>query len=150
MAKTSELPGIAEIDKVVIGNKSRKQYIKEAIKENKCFIAKKGSSIVGFLIYNTNFFECSFIALVIISPSERRKGYAKLLINYFESKSITKKIFSSTNQSNENMQKLFDSIGYIKSGYVENLDDEDPEIVYFKNVNNSAISCSRERSNVDA
>jgi hypothetical protein len=54
------------------------------------------------------------------------------LIKYFEKISPTQKIFSSTNKSNEKMHRLFSSIGYIKSGSVENLDEDDPEIIYYK------------------
>lgn len=30
------------------------------------------------------------------------------------------------------MHSLFSSIGYIKSGFVENLDEDDTEIIYYK------------------
>lgn len=132
LAKPGELIDISEIDNGVIGSYSRKNYLKVAIEEKRCLVAKTDSSIVGFLIYNTDFFDCSFIALVIVHPLERKKGYAKSLMRYFETISPTQKVFSSTNQSNENMQKLFISIGFVKSGYVENLDEGDPEIIYFK------------------
>lgn len=45
--------------------------------------------------------------------------------------SQSKKVFSPTNQSNENMQKLSISIEYVKSGYVGNLDEGNPEIIFF-------------------
>ncbi len=134
LAEPIELVDIVEIDKEVIGSVSRKDYLKKAIKENKCLVVKIDSVIVGFLIYNTEFFDCSFIALVIVHPLERNKGYAKSMMEYFEKVSPTQRVFSSTNQSNENMQKLFASIGYVKSGYVENLDAGDPEFFYYKNV----------------
>jgi ribosomal protein S18 acetylase RimI-like enzyme len=134
LAEPIELIDIVEIDKEVIGSDNRTAYLKIAIKEKRCLVTKIDASIVGFLIYNTDFFDCSFIALVIVHPLERNKGYAKSMMEYFEKVSPTPKVFSSTNQSNENMQKLFDSIGYVKSGFVENLDAGDPEIIYYKNV----------------
>ncbi|ETI70799.1 GNAT family N-acetyltransferase [Neobacillus vireti] len=140
-AELKDLAGILEIDKIVIGNDSRKGYLREAINGKKCLAAKTEFSVVGYLIFNTHFFDCSFISLVIVHPSKRKKGYAKLMIEHFETISPTPKIFSSTNQSNEIMQSLFDSIGYVKSGFVENLDEGDPEIIYFKKVkqNNGAF-----------
>ena len=53
-------------------------------------------------------------------------------MEYFFCISPTKKIFSSTNQSNKRMQEVFKANGFIQSGFVENLDDGDPEIIYFK------------------
>ena len=44
----------------------------------------------------------------------------------------TGKVFTSTNQSNLPMQRLCDRLGFIKSGYVENLDEGDPELIYVK------------------
>lgn len=128
----NNLEEIVSIDNSIIGNESRRSYIKKAIKKERCLIVKRDGSIVGFLIYDTNFFDCSFISLIMVSPTERRRGYATMLMEYFEKVSPTSKIFSSTNQSNKQMHKVFDSNGFIRSGVVENLDDGDPEIIYFK------------------
>jgi ribosomal protein S18 acetylase RimI-like enzyme len=120
------------IDRKVIGNECRRKYIRKAIEEERCIIVKKDNSINGFLIFDTHFFDCCFISLIIVKPSERRKGYATSLIEYFINISPTKKIFSSTNQSNKRMQEVFIANGFIQSGFVDNLDEGDPEIIYFK------------------
>ncbi|MEJ9231316.1 GNAT family N-acetyltransferase [Peribacillus butanolivorans] len=132
MAQLIDLDDIVKIDKEVIGNISRCEYIKKSIEEGRCIIANDKNLIVGFLIFDTHFFDCSFISLIIIKPTERRKGYATSLIEYFINISPTKKIFSSTNTSNQRMQEVFKANGFIQSGYVENLDEGDPEIIYFK------------------
>ena len=41
-------------------------------------------------------------------------------------------LFTSTNQSNIPAQRLFEKLGYTKTGIIENLDEGDPEIFYFK------------------
>lgn len=132
MSQLNNLDDLVNIDKEVIGNASRREYIRKAIEEERSILVKKGNSIVGFLIYETHFFECSFLSLIIVKPTERRKGYATSLIDYFITISPTKKIFSSTNQSNDRMQEVFKANGFIQSGLVENLDEGDPEIIYFK------------------
>ncbi|KIL43238.1 GNAT family N-acetyltransferase [Jeotgalibacillus campisalis] len=132
IAKVEDLDRIAHIDKEVSGNTSRLSYFKTSIDLRNCIIAKCDKEIAGFLIYETNFFDCAFISLVVISPSYRRKGFASLLLDYMMSQSPTPKVFSSTNRSNLSMQKAFDSNGFIESGIVENLDEGDPEIIYFK------------------
>lgn len=115
-----DLDKLVNIDKEVIGNDQRRNYIKKAIELRQCLCAKENEEIVGFLIYNTNFFECVFISLVIISPSHRRKGYASLLLKYMMSISPTTKVFSSTNRSNIIMRKVFEKNGFIQSGITEN------------------------------
>jgi len=43
-----------------------------------------------------------------------------------------RRAFTSTNASNEPMQKLLGKFGFIESGHVENLDEGDPEIIFVK------------------
>jgi ribosomal protein S18 acetylase RimI-like enzyme len=132
MAKLIDLDDILKIDEEVIGNKSRCEYIRKAIEEERCIVANDKSLIAGFLIFDTHFFDCSIISLIIVRPTERRKGYATSLIEYFVNISPTKKIFSSTNKSNQTMQEVFKANGFLQSGFIENLDEGDPEIIYFK------------------
>ncbi|QWG30145.1 GNAT family N-acetyltransferase [Bacillus mycoides] len=130
-ASIDDLDSIVHIDVAVIGDDSRRNYIKHAIDEEKCIIVKEDNSIFGFLTYDTNFFDCTFLSLIIVSPTKRRQGHASLLISYMLSHSPTQKIFSSTNESNESMQKVFSANGFIRSGIVENLDEGDPEIIFY-------------------
>lgn len=130
-AVQKDLEAIVNIDKEIIGDDSRKKYIQKAIDEGQCMVAKSDNNIVGFLVFDTHFFGCSFISLIIVKKTEWRKGYATLLIQNFINEAPTKKIFSSTNLSNERMKAVFRTIGFIESGIVENLDEGDPEIIYF-------------------
>ncbi|MGE7093625.1 GNAT family N-acetyltransferase [Lysinibacillus sp. NPDC048646] len=127
-----DLHELITIDQQVIGSSTRLDLIEKAIVEERCIIRKTQNGIAGFLIFTTDFFECSFISLVIVKPTERRKGIATSLLAHFVELASTPKIFSSTNQSNTNMQKVFDTAGFIRSGFIENLDEGDPEIIYFK------------------
>jgi hypothetical protein len=42
------------------------------------------------------------------------------------------KLFTSTNLSHERMQRLCERLGSVRSGIIEHLDEDDPELVYFK------------------
>ena len=130
-ASINDLDSIVHIDIDVIGNDSRRNYIKHTIDEGRCIVVKEDNSISGFLTYDTNFFGCIFLSLIIVSPEKRRRGYASSLLSYMLSHSPTQKIFSSTNESNESMQKVFHSSGFIRSGMIENLDEGDPEIIFY-------------------
>ncbi|MCA1062665.1 GNAT family N-acetyltransferase (plasmid) [Cytobacillus spongiae] len=127
-----DVDAILKIDMEVIGNNSRYEEIKLAIEEKRCLIAREEDTCNGFLLFNTHFFECTFVSLLIVSPTKRRRGYASSLLKFAETISPTEKIFSSTNQSNVEMQKVFLINGYSESGKIENLDPGDPEIIYFK------------------
>jgi len=129
-ASIDDLGSIVHIDMDVIGNDSRRNYIKHAIDAGNCIITKEDNSISGFLTYDTNFFDCTFLSLIIVSPVKRRRGHASSLISYMLRHSPTQKIFSSTNESNESMQKVFKANGFIRSGIIENLDEGDPELIF--------------------
>ena len=133
MAQLNNLEELVNIDEEVIGHNSRREYIKKAIEDERCIVAYDiKNQIVGFLLFDTHFFDCSFISLIIVRPTERRKGYATALIDYFINISPTRKIFSSTNKSNKSMQEVFKVNGFIESGFIENLDEGDPEIIYYR------------------
>ncbi|TXC92903.1 GNAT family N-acetyltransferase [Metabacillus litoralis] len=131
-AQIDDLEKLVNIDRAVIGDDRRRDYIKDAIEAETCIVVKEEEQIVGFLLYDTSFFGCSFISLIIVLPNKRLKGYASSMIEYMVSHSPTKKVFSSTNQSNVKMQKVFIKNGFIQSGKIENLDEGDPEIIYYK------------------
>ncbi|MBT2702661.1 GNAT family N-acetyltransferase [Chryseobacterium sp. ISL-80] len=106
VAQLSDLPAIVQIDSEVIGNTSRRDLIENAIKQGRCILVKEKNEVAGFAIYDTNFFECTFISLVIVSPAKRRKGYASQLLHEMVRISPTKKVFSSTNRSRENANSI--------------------------------------------
>ncbi|WP_377864141.1 GNAT family N-acetyltransferase [Bacillus sp. R86525] len=130
-AYIDDLDSIVHLDIDVLGDDSRRDYIKHTIDEGRCIIVKEDNSISGFLTYDTNFFGCTFLSLIIVSPAKRRQGYASSLISYMLTHSPTQKIFSSTNESNESMQTVFNANGFVRSGIVENLDEGDPEIIFY-------------------
>ena len=53
-------------------------------------------------------------------------------MQHMEQTCTTAKLFTSTNQSNAPMQALLNKLGYRQSGFIENLDEGDPELIYFK------------------
>ncbi|EJS60729.1 GNAT family N-acetyltransferase [Bacillus nitratireducens] len=130
-AYIDDLDSIVHLDIDVLGDDSRRDYIKHTIDEGRCIIVKEDNSISGFLTYDTNFFGCTFLSLIIVSPAKRRQGYASSLISYMLTHSPTQKIFSSTNESNESMQTVFNANGFVRSGMIENLDEGDPEIIFY-------------------
>lgn len=135
-ATNQELEAVCAIDESVLGNDSRQVYLSQAIANGNCIVAMVKNSIAGFIIYDTTFYSNTFIWMVVVSPDFRRKGVATALIRHVESICPTEKLFTSTNESNDAMMCLCESLGFVKSGWIENLDDSDPEIVYYKRLHN--------------
>lgn len=132
MANVSDLERIIDIDSATVGHRNREEYIRKSIINERCIIAKVESNIQGFLVFSDDFFEQNFINLIMVSKDKRKNGVGTSLLKYFEKIASTEKIFSSTNKSNSIMHKVFIENGYLESGFIDNLDEGDPEIVFFK------------------
>ena len=133
-AKPSQLLRICQIDERQIGSRTRKDFIENAILEHNCLVALVDREMVGFAVADQTFYGQTFIWLLIVTPEHRRKGVATELIRVIESNCPTRKLFTSTNISNAIMQRLLNKLGFVPSGRIDNLDENDPELVYFKRV----------------
>lgn len=127
-ARLDDLKKILDIDSMVIGSSNRSNYIEKSIKKKHCFIARHNDVLVGFAIVDSSFFGQNFIPLVIVHPQFRRMGIASGLMRHIIDNG-SGKLFTSTNQSNEAMQKVCESLGFVRSGVIYNLDDGDPELI---------------------
>lgn len=128
-----------EIDHI----KGRADEVRHAIHQGLCLVAEKDSEIVGFCL-DGRVFGFAFLELLVVAPSHRRRGVGTLLLEAWEESAETTKLFTSTNESNTPMQRLCERLGYVRSGLIENLDEGDPEVVYFKKrYPRSKLACRR-------
>lgn len=114
------------------GNSGRRDFLAKAVKEEQCLIAMIEGIPVGFAVLEQSFYGQGFISLLIVHPDYRRRGVARVLIRRIEAICPTEKLFTSTNELNVIMQRVCEALGFVRSGYTENLDEGDPEIIYFK------------------
>lgn len=126
-AQKVDVAAVLEIDHVV----ERAGEVKRAVEEARCLVAEIGGELVGFCVRG-RFFGFDFLELLIVDVAHRRQGVGTVLIEEWERTAETPKLFTSTNVSNVPMQRLCESLGYVRSGFIDNLDEGDPEIVYFK------------------
>jgi ribosomal protein S18 acetylase RimI-like enzyme len=136
-ATLKDLPAIIEVMKAG-STADHTDFITRSVKSEQCQIALIGDKVVGFGIFGTSlFFHREFMELLIVHPEYWRKGIGTALIRRLERLCTTGKFFTSTNQSNVRAQKTYEAYGFIRSGYIENLDEGDPEIIYCKNLNDT-------------
>jgi ribosomal protein S18 acetylase RimI-like enzyme len=133
-AASKELPGLLEVNATLVDSTvDHTDFIKKSVKAGKCFAALVSGKVAGFGILGTSlFYEQQFIELLAVHPQYKRRGIATALIRRMEEICPAKKLFTSTNKSNIIAQKTYEANGFIRSGYIENLDEGDPEIIYFK------------------
>ena len=88
--------------------------------------------VIGYGVLNYTFYYNGCIDMLYVHSEHRRRGAGAALLQHMESLCRTPKLFTSTNLSNLRMQSLLAKLGYELSGVIHNLDEGDPEIVYFK------------------
>ncbi len=130
-ATASDIPAIVLSDE--LGNKpERLAFIKKSVTSQALSVALIDNHIVGYVVIEYNFFESGFLTLLIVKEANRRQGIGSALMQHAESTCKTEKLFSSINQSNLIAQRLLERLGFSRSGQVDNLDDGDLELIYFK------------------
>lgn len=132
-ASSADFEHICELDEIVFSGPSRRRFIGIALGQGRCAIARVDGLVRGYVVTG-EFFGHGFVEMLIVHPDYRRRGIASSLIRSAEIDAPTQKLFTSTNQSNLAMQRLCERLSFVRSGTVENLDDGDPEIIYFKRV----------------
>ncbi len=125
---------ITEIDSSASKDSRRLQLVADAINNQECLVAEQGSIVAGFAMFSRCFFDNMFLKLMVVREECRRRGIATALISHIQRISPTTKLFTSTNRSNRIAQELFLRCGFEESGFIDNLDNNDPEIVYLKRI----------------
>ena len=131
-ASSEDFEHICALDETVHGRRARRRLIETACASGHISVARVDEVIRGFVIADESFFGQSYVRLLMVHPDFRRRGLATALMRAAELDCQTGKLFTSTNQSNIPMQRLCDRLGFLKSGYIENLDEGDPELIYVK------------------
>ncbi|HYM14893.1 MAG TPA: GNAT family N-acetyltransferase [Dehalococcoidia bacterium] len=134
LAGADDLARVRAIDPRVRDTPGRDTFLARAVAAGQCCLAREGAMVVGFAVFDRSLYDQPFVALLFVAPERRRQGVATALIRYIEAVCPTEKLFTSTNASNEAMQGLCERLGFARSGWIEHLDEGDPEIIYFKRV----------------
>ena len=123
---------LCSFDPIAQSENKRREFIRREVVSGNCFVAVKDESLIGYGVLNYTFYEHGWIDLLYVHRDYRRCGAGEALLRHLETLCRTSKLFTSTNLSNFPMQSLLSKLDYVLSGVIHNLDDDDPEIVYFK------------------
>ena len=128
----NDIDALCSFDLIGQREKTRREFIRSEVMAGNCYVAALGEKVIGYGVLNYTFFHVGNIDMLYIDPDHRRSGAGAALIGHMETLCETPKLFTSTNLSNLPMQSLLAKLGYALSGVIHNLDEDDPEIVYFK------------------
>ena len=105
-------------------------FSENELRDSVVFVAYENGRAVGYAIAAVRFFDRGFVWMLAVDPAHRRQGVATALMRRAEEWCPSDRLFTSANRSNVPAQRLFESLGYLESGTVDNLDPGDPEVFY--------------------
>ena len=138
IAQITDADAIIAFDHVAASEPARVQFIHDQIESSACYVAVIDAKVVAYAVLNYKFYDNGWIEMLYVHPQFRRQGIGSALIRYLVNECRTPKLFTSTNQSNLPMQRLLATLEFDRSGIIENLDEGDPELVYFKRLRDNA------------
>jgi ribosomal protein S18 acetylase RimI-like enzyme len=122
---------LVQIDQYAISHFDRAAAIADALAAGECLVAEADAEPLGYVVLNYAFFGFGFIPVIVVAAAHRRRGIGLRLLSEARARCTSRKLFTSANTSNTSAQALFIRAGFVRSGSIENLDEGDPEIVYF-------------------
>lgn len=130
-AECDDLEALCACDEFAAHSAHRRELINRNVLVGNCYLAQ-ASAALGYVMLDYSFFGNGFVSLLYVSHAARQRGVGSALMRHAESVCKTEKLFTSTNMSNAIMQALLTKLGYALSGVLHELDEGDPELVFFK------------------
>ncbi len=132
VAQSSDIDNLVHLDTVVLRDPARADSIHRWVESGECYLAEQTGQIAGYGVLNYGFFHLGNVDMLMIHPDFRGQGIGRKLLHHLYSLCKTEKFWCSTNLSNQRMQRLLASEGFKLSGFVDDLDEGDPELIFIK------------------
>ena len=130
-ATLQDVAELLQIDSVVAHDLARAQQIEQWVKQQYCEVLLLNAKISAYAVLHHHFFDQAFIEMLMVEQSLRGQGLGLKFIEHFKAIYHDVKLFTSSNASNLAMQSLLRSAGFQASGQIENLDLDDPELIFY-------------------
>lgn len=133
-ARLEDIPACATLAVELVGPGRSGAFMKAAVDRRQVLVARDDGEAVGFLAYRTDWFNCTFVSLVVVRSDYRRKGIARDLYRALEAESPSPRLFSSTEETNAASIRMHSALGFMASGYIDNLPQGHRELLFYKRV----------------
>jgi GNAT superfamily N-acetyltransferase len=116
----------------VIGPERAGPFVRSHVERHHLIVAEAEGEVVGFIAYRTDWFQCTFVSLVVVRKDRRRRGIARALYKSVEQISPSPRLFSSTEETNGASIQMHTAFGFAPSGHIDNLPQGYRELLFYK------------------
>jgi len=116
----------------VVGEQRAATLVRSHLERGELLLAEDDREVVGFLAYRTDWFQCTFVSLVVVAERARRRGAARALFQAVERRSPSARLFSSTEETNAASIQMHRAFGFVPSGHIDNLPQGYRELLFYK------------------
>jgi N-acetylglutamate synthase-like GNAT family acetyltransferase len=134
LPRTADAASCTDLAALVIGSERAGPFIKAHFERHQLIVAEAEGEVVGFLAYRSDWFQCTFVSLVVVHGDWRRKGIAREFFKSVEAVSLSPRIFSSAEETNGPSIRMHTALGFTPSGYIDNLPQGVRELLFYKRI----------------
>jgi N-acetylglutamate synthase-like GNAT family acetyltransferase len=123
---------ILELATLSVGPRRAAALVRTHIERRELLVAEDDGEVIGCLAYRTDWFDCTFVSLVVVAERARRRGAARALFEALERVSPSARLFSSTEETNVASIQMHRALGFVPSGHIDNLPQGYRELLLYK------------------
>lgn len=127
-----DLATVMDMAADVIGPERAGPFVRSHVERHHLMVADTEGEVVGFIAYRTDWFQCTFVSLVVVRKEKRRRGIARALYKSVEQMSPSPRLFSSTEETNGVSIQMHTALGFAPSGHIDNLPQGYRELLFYK------------------
>jgi ribosomal protein S18 acetylase RimI-like enzyme len=132
--RSGDAAACARLAAELLGPERAAPFVRSHLERHQLLVAEAGGEVVGLLAYRTDWFGCTFVSLGVVREDHRRRGIARELYRSMEAASPSPRIFSSTEETNSVSIRMHTALGFVPSGYIDNLPQGVRELLFYKRV----------------
>lgn len=118
----------------VIGVERAAVFVRAHAERHHLLVADDAGKVAGFLGFRTDWFQCTFVSLVVVREDRRLRGVARALYRKVEELSTSPRLYSSTEETNAGSIKMHTALGFTASGHIDNLPQGYRELLFYKRI----------------
>jgi ribosomal protein S18 acetylase RimI-like enzyme len=131
-AESADIAAVMALAAEVLGPERAGPFVRSHVERHHVMVAEEAGEVVGALAYRTDWFQCTFVSLVCVRESFRRRGAARALFKMVEAISPGPRLFSSTEETNAAAIRMHTALGFTPSGHIDNLPLGYRELLFYK------------------